>query len=360
MPERFTHFRLPNREPLIMPPGNPVHRTTGGGPIAPFFPLSNGGGYDPYGHERIPATARVVSVSARILGTQAERQAQISAWKQAVGQRGRLFRWNPEHVVNWQYARLALPDIETSANFIGDHGHTDITMQWLIYGDHWNGVRHGAGGMDFDADPPDYFDEDLALDYDGSVYDTEYTLSGSPYAATLNNAGDATQTAAVFTFTPDSASFTSIAAAFTGYEWSYGGEVHTQQRLVVDTGSSSVRLVTDLTADAAQGATTLVLAKTSEMAAGEFVDVALTDGTFHFTEIATIPDATHITIATPLPGPAASGNDVGVGKYGDFTEPAYQMEWVKVAPGDNSLALAYSGGGTNPTFVADYYDSCSG
>lgn len=68
-------------------------------------------------------------------------------------------------------------------------------------------------------------------------------------------------------------------------------------------------LVTELTAAASPGDTTLQIADSARMVIGDRVDVLLDNGTL-FTSIFGISGATSITISNPIPSPASVGNQV--------------------------------------------------
>lgn len=65
-----------------------------------------------------------------------------------------------------------------------------------------------------------------------------------------------------------------------------------------------------LSADAASSATTINVVSTSGMTAGDNIGIELDTGYLHWTTIATIPDATTLTLATGISSAAASSNYV--------------------------------------------------
>ena len=68
-------------------------------------------------------------------------------------------------------------------------------------------------------------------------------------------------------------------------------------------------VITELTAAAASGATTLSVVSTGRTV-GDFIGIELDDGTRQWTTIATIPGATSVTITAALTDDAASGNTI--------------------------------------------------
>lgn len=67
---------------------------------------------------------------------------------------------------------------------------------------------------------------------------------------------------------------------------------------------------TTLNADAAAAATSLTLTSSSGMTVGDYIGIVLDTDALQWTTIATIPDSTHVTIATGLTSEATSGNAV--------------------------------------------------
>lgn len=296
--DHLLYFKVPGGQPLVVPPGNPVHQVHGASGAPLSTPLFGGGGFDSYGSERIPRGARTVSLQARILGTETERQEQLNAWYAVGNMRGRLFRHNALDVVVWQWARLIPPAPETRWD---TPGFTQIDLVWLIYGDTWNGLRHG-NGLDLDADPPEGFDEGLVFDYAGSQWDTEFdlpdhaTIDTTVLTPPLNMGGNVPQSIGVITLTAGNADLVGtdsdpITLYLNGViAWRWEGTIVAGDSLVVDTGAVSV----------------------------------LNDGAW---------------------------------AYELFTEPDTRMEWMVLEPGDNTASIAYAGGGTGALIHFDYYDS---
>lgn len=371
---------------LIVPTGNMIQRPNGPGETPPVTPLFGGGGYDPYGEDRAPRGSRMAETTGIILGIREARRVflatgevitptvardrEVAKWEAAGGTRERLFARTDEDVVVWQWARLV--PINPQLNIVSDMQRTTIDLTWRLYGDTWHGLRHG-NGLELDTDPPEGFDEGLVLDYDGSQWDTEFDLPHHASIATttltlnmdgvtppLSNEGNADVTSIVATITAGDAALTgAMTLTINGVTlWVYTGTIAVGQRLVVHSGNSSVRLTTDLTADAAAGATSLVVTSSASYTDGRTIAVLLDDGTTHYTEVdGAPPDSTHVVIAEGLPSAASTGNSVGVGMYSAITEPPRQMEWMTLEPGLNTATLRYTGGGAGARILFDYFSA---
>lgn len=69
-------------------------------------------------------------------------------------------------------------------------------------------------------------------------------------------------------------------------------------------------LVTETTAAASAGATTLSVTSTARMSASDDIGVYLSDGDLHRNTIVSVDDATTLTLSSALPGSVASGAKV--------------------------------------------------
>ena len=83
---------------------------------------------------------------------------------------------------------------------------------------------------------------------------------------------------------------------------------------------------TTLTAAGAALATSLTVASTTGMTVGDAIGVILTSKVIHWTTIATIPNATSLTITTGLATAAANGNRVYT--YTTRAQPPIRIEWI--------------------------------
>lgn len=69
-------------------------------------------------------------------------------------------------------------------------------------------------------------------------------------------------------------------------------------------------LLTTLGADAAAGATSLTVESSTRFGASDLIGIMLDNGDIYRATVATVPDATSLTITAGLSGTAASGNTV--------------------------------------------------
>lgn len=301
--------------------------------------LPSGGGFDTFGSGQVLRRSRAIAARGIIQGTPAERQTQFDALRAMRGKRDKLYARTEDGGVRWTWARLMGLSSQRGTQHVN---HLDVGLNLELQHPIWFGARHGLGWLWADGT-----EWDSGAAWNEAAGDT-FTITHSVVdQSTIEQDGNANVDNAVLTFTAGSAAitgFTLISNSTSEYlaDLTYSGTIAATHSLVMDSGAQSITISTALSANAAAAATSLTVTSSASFVVGYPVFIVLNNGRIHHTTIATLPDATHLTIDDPLPSAAATSSVVSMSAYNDLSfgdNHRLGSTWFRIVPAPDQILV---------------------